>query len=367
MPPLGTRVTYEVVADAKSGRPRAENVQPLDGFHSFTAPQMGVTVPHQAAGINLSNASGARWSQQAQHFAPADAFLTGGRQSGSITRDSGKFGFIAQDAGGDNMFVVPSSATVFGNVIPPIGTRVTYTVTTDMKTGRPRAEDVQPEDAQGFAGCGYGAGPGKGSSGYIPRSGYEWSGAPVHMGDGKGGAYGPACSSMGKGGPVVPYGMQKGSKSFGGYQQPAPNMMGMRLTGAMHADNGKFGFIQQDSGLENMFVMPSSCPAFGGAFPPQGTRVSYGVVLDGKTGKPRAEDVQPEQPGAVSGTMLVDSGKFGFIQQDSGEDNMFIMPTACAMFCEAGRLPPIGTRLMYQVVMDEKTGRARADHVQMLA
>merc|ERR1719507_555421 len=144
--------------------------------------------------------------------------------SGFIVASNPTFGFIEQDVGGDNMFVIPSCCEAFGmgKMIPPKGTRVLYSVVADEKTGRPRAMDVQPESA-----------------------------------------------------PVAAFG-------------------GGNCAGTITKSTAQYGFIQQDSGGDNMFVIPSTCEAFGKQVPPVGTRVVYGVVADEKTGRPRADGVMPE-------------------------------------------------------------------------
>ncbi|CAE7226780.1 unnamed protein product [Symbiodinium necroappetens] len=123
---------------------------------------------------------------------------------------------------------MPGSCTACtGEVaIPPVGTRVAYTLVMDNKTGRPRAESVRPEGT--------------------------------------------------------------------GMATPAPNAgLGLDYAGTIQQRGEKYGFILQDDG-QKMFVMPISCASFGSVIPPEGTRVSYRVVLDSKTGRPRAEDVCPE-------------------------------------------------------------------------
>merc|ERR1712176_209257 len=121
-----------------------------------------------------------------------------------------------------------------------------------------------------------------------------------------------------------------------------------------------------------------------------GARLVYTVGHDPQKGEPIAENVMPEmeshieiqpqeiqfagmqmpeipsmQEGWCTGTMLKDNGSFGFIKQDSGQDDMFVMPVQCLGLGTPGMLPPIGTRLIYRVTVDLKTGRLRAEDVQL--
>merc|ERR1712107_416552 len=69
-----------------------------------------------------------------------------------------------------------------------------------------------------------------------------------------------------------------------------------RHTGTMAREKGggKFSFIQQDTGEEDMFVMPLDCEAFGSRLPPIGTRVIYDVTNDDELAGAKAGNVEPE-------------------------------------------------------------------------
>eukprot|EP00434_Breviolum_minutum_P041786 symbB.v1.2.037172.t2/scaffold5412.1/size27432/1 len=237
LPPVGTPVDYDIVMDSKTGRPRAENVRP--------AMRDGVFV-------------------------------------GTISKSGAQFGFITQDTQDGSvveMFVLPFSC---GGQIPPVGTRVTYTVVEDSKTGRPRAENVMMLGLRQAAPAG-----------------------PVMQA--------PPAQSMNY------HGME----------------MAMAMSGSIIQAGPTYGFIQPDDGGDKMFVLPGSCTACGDvAIPPVGTRVTYYETIDQKTGKPRADQVQLEaaQWASESAGNIIECGtRYGFIKQDNGE-NMFVMPAACAAF-----------------------------------
>mmetsp|Transcript_53678 Transcript_53678/g.117365 ORF Transcript_53678/g.117365 Transcript_53678/m.117365 type:complete len:338 (-) Transcript_53678:1294-2307(-) len=152
--------------------------------------------------------------------------------------------------------------------------------------------------------------------------------------------------------------------------------------GTIDKDNGTFGFIQVDGKDDRVFVMPIACSAFGGRIPPLQTPVKFKVVMDNKTGRPRADFVRPQfgaeagperqsvkreqpdvqrAPGEVyTGQVSRVKGNFGFIQPDDSSDEIFFMPRG---FKASHGMPPRGMRVGFQIVMDEKTGRPRADNI----
>ncbi|CAE7244534.1 unnamed protein product [Symbiodinium natans] len=343
IPPVGTRVMYDVVVDSKNSGPRVENVQPLEG---------------------TSRPSASRQEQ------PGAAGIASGTL-GVVSKICNGYGFIDQD-NGERMFVLPFSCGAFGNQIPPVGTRVEYDVVPDPKTGKTKADNVRPGMKTGSIGkCGAQFGfinqdngeaemfvlP-KSCGGEIPPVGTRVMYEVVQ--DQKTGR--PRAEN------VVPE--QWGAPmDYGGGASTMPE------AGTITQVGPTYGFIQSDAG-EKMFVLPGSCTACTGevAIPPLGTRVVYSVVVDGKTGRPRAENVRPQGMGMTtslaipsaaggldfSGTIQQRGEKYGFIQQDDGQ-KMFVMPIACAAFGSV--IPPEGTRVSYRVVPDSKTGRPRAEDV----
>lgn len=110
---------------------------------------------------------------------------------------------------------------------------------------------------------------------------------------------------------------------------------------------------------------------FGSALPELGVRVVYTAELDAKTGRPRAAEVMPEEMyygmedrGQSTGTIKHNSGKSGFILQDSGESDMFVMPKQCEAFGYV--IPPVGTPVVYSISVDLAKGKPLAENVQPL-
>ncbi|CAE7530294.1 unnamed protein product, partial [Symbiodinium necroappetens] len=59
---------------------------------------------------------------------------------GTMYKDNKQFGFLMQDKTREEIFVLPLSCPY--GVLPEPGTRVEFTICTDKRTGKPRAEDV---------------------------------------------------------------------------------------------------------------------------------------------------------------------------------------------------------------------------------
>merc|ERR1712039_249358 len=131
--------------------------------------------------------------------------------------------------------------TGFGNQLPPIGTRVVFSVGLDSQKGQPTAENVQSEESFSVSG-------------------------------------------------------DVGSQV---------------LSGTMFKASGNFGFIKQDNGEADMFVMPAQCDSFGQTLPPVGTRVTYEVSTDAKSGRLRAENVELESASVKGEAKGKARGKLG--------------------------------------------------------
>jgi len=325
LPPSGTRVVYSVEHDPKNAKWRATDVRPESGL-----------VGNQAFG------------QVVERMAGELAGIM-------LTRRQDTFGFIKQDNGGEDMFVLPGACVAFGGWLPPAGTRVLFVPEPDPQNGRMRASQVRPE------------------SGELPP-GMPPPFDPHATAQAAAAGPGSVANLGGLGASAAP---QTQPHQFP--CQKAELLPGER-TGTILARNGegaKFGFIKQDTGDEDMFVLPLACSSFGGILPPVGTRVIYSLELDPKSQRMRALNVRPESghvsggapaavvmnPGERSGIMLARRQEsFGFIKQDNGEEDMFVLPGACVAF--GGALPAAGTRVLYVAEPELQTGKVRANHVR---
>lgn len=259
-------------------------------------------------------------------------------------------GYIKQDTGLE-VLITAAQCAALGGALPPMGTRLTFEVVLDPSVGMLRADNVQLETA---ALSGFGA--------MFAAQAFQPQAQQLM----------PSMAS---------FGAMNMNKSAGLQNQLAtparpPNQLALATLpaapaaapGRVHSANRQsgifaqskesFGFIKQDSGEADMFVVPKACTAFSWAFPPVGTRVAFEVVPSPKNGKPMAQNVRP----AFSGTMLQAKTNFGFIKQDNGEPDMFVIPQACAYF--EAQLPPLGMRVVYEVVFSEKNGKMMAEDVQ---
>jgi cold shock CspA family protein len=286
IPPIGTPVQYIVVTDGKTGRPRADNVEPVGGAAEYMLPgaaDYGGGVPH----FQQEYPGGQPvWEPIPQMWQPQD-----GRRLGTVLKNNGKFGFISQDCGEPDMFLMPMACKSWGGSVPEEGVRVLYDVVIDAKTGRPRAEDVEPVQEYGGAASRFlddsgGLTPAYGAMAQRPNVRSQPYGQPSGIDLRQ--VAGPPNHSMN-----VTWGMAPPMHMP--VQQPVPQVQtdSQVLTGTMASINGKFGFIKQDNGEADMFVMPAACRHHGEALPAPGSRLQYQVMTDQKTGRPRAENVVP--------------------------------------------------------------------------
>eukprot|EP01062_Namystynia_karyoxenos_P069408 TRINITY_DN64909_c0_g1_i1.p1 TRINITY_DN64909_c0_g1~~TRINITY_DN64909_c0_g1_i1.p1 ORF type:complete len:525 (+),score=151.88 TRINITY_DN64909_c0_g1_i1:76-1575(+) len=434
VPPVGTAVYFQV--EEHHGRQRATNVYLADYVVATDGGENGAAAEH---------------AEQAVPPASVATPQQGGWRRGTLlsTGGAGKFGFIRQEGEGEpDMFVLPASCGAFGGDLPPIGTELMYTVTTDSKTGRQRADVVRPFDpmrsggadmraaittpptaaggrtAGGRAFAGGGSLKGGGGAGQLAAKGMGTVGlrnTPAGQTLMRAVSAGVLLTGHVPDAAVIEAAQQVlAAAGLAPHQQPPP----ARLHGTMVGGKGSFGFIEQDDGGPQMFVMPMSCVAWGGQLPPKGTRLTYIVVTDEKSGRPRADDVRPEpakpmlaapvmpvpmmraqagpaQMAAIAaqetrykpypntnrqltltsgkggkpptappqyvddtihdGVLVLDQGKFGFIRPSAGGADMFVIPGSCG-----GSLPPLGTRVNYRVVTDATSGRHRAEDVTVV-
>merc|ERR1712048_36430 len=177
-----------------------------------------------------------------------------------------RFGYLQQDSGEPDLFVLPGDCEGFGGVIPPKGTRVVYSIGVDTKKHSPKAMQVCPE----FDGAAWG---------------YDYGKAGKFQGK----------ADKGKGNGFVNGG---GSSVFSKQAHHAPPGAGEFVSGVITKSAGKFGYLQQDSGDVDLFVLPLDCQLCGGEIPAAGTRVLYTIGIDAQKGRPKAEQVQLADDGS---------------------------------------------------------------------
>eukprot|EP00746_Dinoflagellata_sp_MGD_P008846 gnl/MRDRNA2_/MRDRNA2_117771_c0_seq1.p1 gnl/MRDRNA2_/MRDRNA2_117771_c0~~gnl/MRDRNA2_/MRDRNA2_117771_c0_seq1.p1 ORF type:complete len:253 (+),score=60.87 gnl/MRDRNA2_/MRDRNA2_117771_c0_seq1:49-759(+) len=227
-------------------------------------------------------------------------FVPPGCLSGTFKQDNGKFGFIAPDDGGPEVFVMPNGCKDFGETLPPIGTPVIYTLVVDKKTGRPRAEEVMSQQTMQK----------------MQKMQNQSMQNQSMLGMMQEAAFGALQTMFGK-----DFGKAKGKGKF-----PYGGKKGSNAGSEPYSSGaGSYNMLNQIAMKQNMRMMMGEVPSGMSSFSSKGSH---------------------------SGTMVKIQGKFGFIKQDSGEEDMFVMPNACFQL----RLPEIGVRVTYDVVIDDKTG-----------
>mmetsp|Transcript_65325 Transcript_65325/g.120364 ORF Transcript_65325/g.120364 Transcript_65325/m.120364 type:complete len:400 (-) Transcript_65325:215-1414(-) len=292
-----------------------------------------------------------------------------GRFAGTMYTGAGTLGYIKQDMGTEVLVTTAQCAGV-GGQLPPVGTRLTFDVVLDPTMAMLRADNVQLEAAAATL-PGYGAfvvgqpqaalvqsqtAAGSPAGGLASQLAHSLAAfmpaAPAATPAAAGLALqpAPAASALALQQPALQPALQ-----------PAPAARGFsaaRKSGVFSQAKESFGFIKQDSGEPDMFVIPRECAAFGLAFPTPGTRVVFELTTSEKTGKAMAQNCRP----AFAGTMSQIKNNYGFIKQDNGEPDMFVIPQGCPYFDT--NLPPIGMRVVFELGVSERTGKPTANDVQ---
>ncbi|CAK0888192.1 unnamed protein product, partial [Prorocentrum cordatum] len=402
IPPPGTRVQYELGVDPKKGEPLAKNVQPTGeppvelsakGTRAWGADWDGGAWDW-AQDQDWGEDSGGDWGS-----APAPPTMRAppaadpdGVRTGTISRSVAKFGYVAQDSGEPDLFVLPAACKGFELAIPPPGTRVAYRRGRDPK-GMPVAQDVRPEAdvrpakaLRGMIGrnristssatsCGTAGRPtsscSPGSAQPSAAASRRWAraspspsgrarGSPRRRtsaprrprsprpprGPGRAGGRGPA--RRGGARRARPR-RRRGGKDLGGGREGGPGW-GIRRGGGGHrdAEQGQVWLHHTGHrGEPDLFVLPGAC--CGGEVPPVGTRVAYTIGANAKTGQPLAQGVRPEGepgPGAAagagageaSGVVSQNKGTFGFITQETRASRA--SSSCCRAPAPTGRSPP---------------------------
>eukprot|EP00435_Cladocopium_sp_Y103_P046540 s2076_g13.t1 len=292
---------------------------------------------------------------------------------GTMDEDCGNYGFIREDAKDgeepQRIFVLPYSCP--DSRLPPLGSRVEYSIVTDPKTGKERAEDVIPE----------GTGDDRPQSGWNPVPGEVYCGtvckeAPrfcfVRHDDSSEELFLHPSDWLGFKFKLPPLGTRV--KFSVDPPRRGPRKMAVNVDfevdpreadsevfkGVIVKNYGNYGFIKD--GEEKVFLLPSSCR--GREIFNEGTRVTYRKTIGKRDGKLQASDVDvdsdrrsrpetekeqkgPQPANGLRGVLTSVKDSYGFIQVDEGKD-IFVH---CHRF-PGHEIPKEGTELQFDSIRD---------------
>eukprot|EP00438_Fugacium_kawagutii_P032859 Skav216118 [mRNA] locus=scaffold1946:186037:187461:+ [translate_table: standard] len=268
LPPIGSRVEYYTVTDAKTGKERAEDV-----------------IPEGTGGADSGNA----WNPHPEEVCSGIFFKE---------NDKGTCGFIRADHSGEEIFLIPSNCVGFNSALPSPGTRVTFKVESEpAQRGKKRiAHDVHPEtdtdpDAERFKGV---VEKNYGNYGFIKTGEDEIFVLP-------GSCNGRQIFEIGT---HVSFRKTTCERS-GKWKAEDVDVDADALTEPEHTDNeswsetgrrgilavvkDSFGFIEMEDNQDRIFLHASKCPDR--EMPPVGTELQFDIFLDRDKHKPAAKNV----------------------------------------------------------------------------